>query len=128
MHCVRYRTDPYSGGRDDTDRSPEVGNSRQFDGLEKNSLPPRGPGLPVRQGRLFFCPEQFPFHGSSAFNCCAAAAGGLVLSHARKAGVVTIVLTTAMITSMVNTLGGITPRSSPTLMTMSSISARVFIM
>ena len=43
-------------------------------------------------------------------------------------GAVITVLKMAMSTSMVNTFGGITPRSKPTLITTSSMSARVFIM
>ena len=42
-------------------------------------------------------------------------------------GVVTIVLTIAMIASIVNTFLEITPKSNPTLMMMSSINALVFI-
>ena len=49
-------------------------------------------------------------------------------SQRRSPGVVTTVLASAMITSIVNTCGEMTPRSSPTLITTSSISARVFIM
>jgi hypothetical protein len=38
------------------------------------------------------------------------------------------VLNIAMMTSMVNTFGEMTPRSKPTLITISSIKPRVFIM
>ena len=48
--------------------------------------------------------------------------------HIFSAGVVTTVLAMAINTSMVNTDGGMMPRSRPTLMTTSYISARVFIM
>ena len=43
-------------------------------------------------------------------------------------GDVITVVSTAIITSMQKTLGGITPSSRPLLMTINSISARVFIM
>jgi Kef-type K+ transport system membrane component KefB len=56
------------------------------------------------------------------------AAGELRDRKKRKAGVVMTVLVIAMMTNMVNIFWEMTPRSNPTLTTMSSISARVFIM
>src|SRR5262249_24892589 len=52
----------------------------------------------------------------------------ILWKYKRKNGAVTTVLKIAINTSMANTFGGMTPRSKPTLITMSSIRARVFIM
>ncbi len=49
------------------------------------------------------------------------------VSFRSKSGVVAIVVAKAMRTNMQKTLSGKTPRSRPTLRTISSISARVFI-